>query len=181
MRKFKISAKRHALNYDVLSLSSTDGGTTWKGAICGASVKWPNGAEPPLSYTLDAERYELLLTLRQGTGANKITWPLGDPTTALSITPITDPVPGTSGADGVVEIDPNIADDFIIRKLPLSEIGGGGADANPIQNLSYNGDKSSAVALISVDEKEYLRRRCIMATVVKKKRLHELDSCGKSG
>ncbi|VFR12094.1 hypothetical protein SPFM9_00165 [Salmonella phage SPFM9] len=181
MRKFKISAKRHAFAEDVLSLSSTDGGTTWKGAIWPASVKWPNGAEPPLSYTLDGTRYELLLTLRQGTGANKITIRLGDPTTALSITPITDPVPNLSGADGVVEIDPNIADDFMEYKLPLSEIGGGGADANPIQLDSYNGDKSSAVALISVDENVNLRRRCIMATVVKKKRLHEKRSCGKSG
>ncbi|VFR10905.1 hypothetical protein SPFM15_00160 [Salmonella phage SPFM15] len=123
----------------------------------------------------------LLLTLRQGTGANKITWPASVTTTALSITPITDPVPGTRYEYGVVEIDPNIADDFIIRLGDLSEIGGGGADANPIQNLSGAGDKSSAVALISVDEKEYKLPRCIMATVVKKKRLHELDSYNESG
>ncbi|VFR14809.1 putative structural protein [Salmonella phage SPFM20] len=33
--KFKISAKRHALNYAMSLAYGTDGGTTWKGAICG--------------------------------------------------------------------------------------------------------------------------------------------------
>ncbi|VFR10358.1 hypothetical protein SPFM1_00172 [Salmonella phage SPFM1] len=149
MRKFKISAKYTLDAEDVLSLSSTDGGTTWNKITWPASVKWPNGAEPPLSDPVPGTRYELLLTLRQGTGADDFIIRLGDPTTALSITPITNPIQNLSGADGIVEIDPNIASvDEKEYKLPLSEIGGG-ADAKRLHELdSYDGDKSSAVALI---------------------------------
>ncbi|VFR14811.1 hypothetical protein SPFM20_00161 [Salmonella phage SPFM20] len=134
------------------------------------------GAEPPLSYTLDAEDVLSLSSLRQGTGANKITWPASVKWPNLSITPITDPVPGTRYELLLTEIDPNIADDFIIRLGDPTTAGGGGADANPIQNLSGADGVVSAVALISVDEKEYKLPLSEIATVVKKKRLHELDS-----
>ncbi|VFR13195.1 hypothetical protein SPFM12_00165 [Salmonella phage SPFM12] len=148
MRKFKISASYTLDAEDVLSLSSTDGGTTANKITWPASVKWPNGAEPPFTDPVPGTRYELLLTLRQGTGADDFIIRLGDPTTALSITPIANPIQNLSGADGVVEIDPNISVDEKEYKLPLSEIGGGGAEKRLHELDSYNGDKSSAVALI---------------------------------
>ncbi|VFR11793.1 hypothetical protein SPFM8_00161 [Salmonella phage SPFM8] len=145
MRKFKPPLSYTLDAEDVLSLSSTDGGTGANKITWPASVKWPNGAETPITDPVPGTRYELLLTLRQPNIADDFIIRLGDPTTALSIGADANPIQNLSGADGVVEIDALISVDEKEYKLPLSEIGGGVKKKRLHELDSYNGDKSSAV------------------------------------